>query len=174
MSLGIAIKGPEGIVLAAESRVTLMAQFQNGDNIQQWPVNFDNATKLRSFGIPHQHVGAVTYGQAVIGQRTAHSFLPELEQSLSKERLSIKAFAVALSEFYMKQWNDIIPPNYVGPDMTFIIGGYDKDEPYGDIYIVEIPHNPTPIRQSDQFGISFGGQKEIVDRLLIGYDTRLL
>jgi len=55
MSLGIAFKGPEGIVLAADSRVTLMAIAQQqgpqvaptGPALQvQIPVTYDNATKL--------------------------------------------------------------------------------------------------------------------------------
>jgi hypothetical protein len=45
MSLGIVVIAPEGMVLAAESRVTLSAQI-NDQNIQ---ANFDNATKLLSF-----------------------------------------------------------------------------------------------------------------------------
>ena len=73
MSLGVAIKGPEGIVLTADSRITLEAQREGGLPL---PVNFDNATKLLSFSKPHNFVGAVTYGAAVIGSRTAHSFLP--------------------------------------------------------------------------------------------------
>ena len=76
MSLGVGIKGPEGIVLAADSRVTLEASRPGGPVI---PVNYDNATKLLSFSKPHNHVGVVTYGAAVIGQRTAHSFVPEFE-----------------------------------------------------------------------------------------------
>ena len=57
MSLGIAFKGPEGIILAADSRVTLMAQLA-GQNIAI-PSTFDNATKLlRVEG--QKYVGAVT------------------------------------------------------------------------------------------------------------------
>ena len=82
MSLGVVIKGPEGLVLAADSRVTLEARQQNGAPI---PVNFDNATKLLAFSKPHKHVGAVTYGMAAIGVRTAHSYLPEFEVWLRKE-----------------------------------------------------------------------------------------
>ena len=78
MSLGIVIKGPEGLVLAAESRITLGAQTVTPRGLQQIPVYFDNATKLLSFSKPNTTVGVVTYGQAVIGQqtpRTAASFL---------------------------------------------------------------------------------------------------
>ncbi len=59
MSLGIAFKGPEGIVLAADSRVTLTAQ--NAQTNTRLPAYFDNATKLLKVG-GQEYVGAVTYG----------------------------------------------------------------------------------------------------------------
>jgi hypothetical protein len=44
LSPGLAIKAPEGIVLAAESRLTLVAEnAATGDKLQ---VSFDNATML--------------------------------------------------------------------------------------------------------------------------------
>ena len=47
MSLGIAFKGPEGIVLAADSRVTINAERPINDNLRLLlPSTFDNATKL--------------------------------------------------------------------------------------------------------------------------------
>ena len=76
MSLGVAIKGPEGVVLAADCRVTIGAQAPNRPQIM---VHYDNATKLLNFSEPHNFVGAVTYGLGLIGQRTAHSYLPEFE-----------------------------------------------------------------------------------------------
>ena len=79
MSLGIVIKGPEGIVLAADSRVTLTATRPGNPPME---INFDNATKLLTFGDTHKYVAAVTYGSAVIGLRTAHSFIPELQGAL--------------------------------------------------------------------------------------------
>lgn len=78
MSLGIAFKGPEGIVLAADSRVTLNMEVPQGTEKLIIPATFDNATKLLRFQ-NHNYVGAVTYGAGAIGTkepRTAHSFLP--------------------------------------------------------------------------------------------------
>ena len=64
MSLGVVVKGPEGIVLAADSRITISA---SGPVFPQpIQINFDNATKLLSFGNIHTHVVAITYGEAVI------------------------------------------------------------------------------------------------------------
>src|ERR1035438_3016853 len=99
MSLGIAFKGPEGIVLAADSRVTLHAQLPGAQPPVMIPATFDNATKLLHIK-GQRFVGAVTYGAGAIGQRsprTAHSFLPELEAAIQAKtadnRLSVEDFA---------------------------------------------------------------------------------
>lgn len=173
MSLGVAIKGPEGVVLAADSRVTLEAKPPGAVPII---VNFDNATKLLSFSAPNNFVGAVTYGAAVIGLRTAHSFVPEFELSLSaNERLSVKGFAEKLSEFYMGQWGKVMPKDYNGPPMTFTVGGYNQGDAYGQIYVFDVPQNPQPDeRNPGTFGMAWGGQHQIVGRLIQGFDPVLV
>lgn len=118
MSLGVVIKGPEGIVLAADSRVTLEARRQD-DPSTPLVVNFDNATKLLSFSAPHTHVGAVTYGAAVIGLRTAHSFLPELETELPQHRLKVEEYARRISDFFLGQWKAAQLSMDAAPGMSF-------------------------------------------------------
>ena len=130
MSLGVVIKGAEGVVLAADSRVTLGVQQESGPGFS---VNFDNATKLLVFSKPHNFVGAVTYGLAVIGRRTANSFLPEFELNLKdEERLDVQEFAKRLSNFFMGRWQEavqqqLVPADYSAPGMAFVVGGYDPD-----------------------------------------------
>lgn len=172
MSLGIVIKGPEGIVLAADSRVTLSTQMPQG----MLHVNYDNATKLLSFSQPNNYVGAVTYGQAAIGLRTANSFLPEFESTIGENRLTVQEFSEKLSKFFLDQWQKEMPKDYAGPNMTFVVGGFDDGEPYGKVFLFEIPGIPEPKMQNnkDDFGISWGGQREIVDRLIQGFDERLM
>lgn len=174
MSLGIVIKGPEGLVLAAESRVTLEAKVPSNQLIR---VNFDNATKLISFSEPHTYVGVVTYGMAAIGVRPAHSFTPEFEAALPIKRLSVLGFAEKLSEFFLQEWKTEMPEDYSGPPMVFVIGGFNEGEPYGRVFLVEIPTNPTPVEQQAgvrEFGITWGGQREFVERLIFGYDREKL
>jgi len=174
MSLGIVIKCPEGLVLAAESRITLGAQI----GTQNLPVTFDNATKLLTFSSPNTTIGVVTYGQAVIGNRdprTAASFIPEFEASLPKERLTVVKFAEKISDFFLKQWESSMPAEEKIPNMTFVVAGFNPDEVYGQIFIIEIPRVPKPTERckENEFGITFGGQHEIVSRILHGYDIRL-
>lgn len=180
MSLGVVIKGPEGVVLAADSRVTLQAQRGNDPPIL---VNFDNATKLLSFSEPNCYVGAVTYGSAVIGQRTAHSYIPEFEIYLQKglqeeeksKRLGVFEFSQKLSSFFMERWREVMPSDYSGADMTFIVGGYDPGDAYGKVFVFSLPGQPEPQpRNENDFGMTWGGQLQIASRLIHGYDPGLM
>jgi len=188
MSLGIAFKGPEGIVLAADSRVTLTAQIPEEKLII--PATFDNATKLLQVK-GQRYIGAVTYGLGALGTnepRTAHSFVPEFEFELHRkykatdnegkehqQRLAVKEFATELSVFFKKQWDNLMPKDFHGPDMIFFIGGYDEGAPYGRIFQVNIPSQATPLEwhTAPPFGVVWGGQKEYTDRLIQGFDDRL-
>lgn len=190
MSLGLAIAGPEGLVLAAESRVTLTATAPGQPPLH---VNYDNATKLLSFSPPNIHLGGVTYGLGSIGFRTAASFLPEFEAGLiapaassakgrkspaaaaTPAKLPVGEFSQRLSDFFMEQWRLGMPTEYAGPDMIFVIGGYDDGEPYGTVLEFYIPSRPTPVvkQAPGQFGMVWGGQRETVDRIVQGYDAGL-
>jgi hypothetical protein len=177
MSLGIIIKGPEGLVLAAESRITITAILPQGGALH---TSFDNATKLFSFSKPHEYIGVVTYGTAAVGLRTAASFIPEFEAQLPEERIGVGDFATKLSDFYNQQWQNWqseLPAPYVGPDMTFVVGGFDEGDPYGRVYTFDIPSKPEPEEKNGnpgEFGMTWGGQREFVDRLIQGYDGRAL
>ena len=184
LSLGIAFKGPEGIVLAADSRVTLTGQAQGGNVLVQ--AHYDNATKLLKVK-DHDYVGAVTYGLGTLGNReprTAHSYLPEFETELVKEakakalsvgefRLSVKEFATRLGDFFQHQWSAANTPAGAEP-MVFLVGGYNDGEAYGRVFEVSIPNSSAPVeKNANEFGITLGGQTEIAARLLGGYDRRL-
>ncbi|HEY44262.1 MAG TPA: hypothetical protein G4O11_09805 [Anaerolineae bacterium] len=174
MSLGVVIKGPEGVVLAADSRVTLTAERKGSPPL---PINFDNATKLLSFSKPHNYVAIVTYGAAVIGLRTAHSYIPEFEVELPKKnRLKALDYAERFSKFFLRQWKANMPDDYPGPSMMFVVGGYDPEAAYGRIYLLDIPRNPEPIEQNPgdtNFGMTWGGQLQIASRMIHGYDPIL-
>lgn len=180
MTLAIGFKGSEGIVLAADSRVTIQVfmtqQGQVGQPQLLVPATYDNATKLLKVD-GQDHVAAVTYNAGAIGTdqpRTAHSLLPEFEAQLNGEpRLSILEFARRLSAFYLDQWNT--KGGGTGDAMQFIVGGYDDGEAYGKLFEFSVPHAPAPVeRVVGDFGIQWGGQSEITSRILNGYDGQLL
>jgi hypothetical protein len=182
MSLGIAFKGPEGVVLAVDSRVTLTTQLQQPNQPPLLlPSTYDNATKLLKVR-SQNWVGAVTYGLGAIGQaepRTAHSYILELEQELDKEgvgRLSVQDFAKRLSKFFLDKWQAQNMPAVQGQDMIFLVGGYDEGAPYGRVFEVFIPSRPVPNEWHGgvgEFGLVWGGQQEYAGRLIHGFDVRL-
>jgi hypothetical protein len=68
MTLAIAVKGTEGIVLAVDSRVTLQFSIQQGGHTAIIPATYDNAIKL--LRVKKQNfVGAITFGNAVFDQQ---------------------------------------------------------------------------------------------------------
>lgn len=176
MTLAIGFKGSEGIVLAADSRVTIQhivpIPGQAGQQLLI-PATYDNATKLLKVH-GQDHVAAVTFNAGAIGlqqPRTAHSLLPEFEAQLNgAPRLTVEDFARRLSDFFAEQWRD--KGGGTGSPMEFIIGGYDPDEAYGKLFICAIPTAPQPVEvQANVFGIQWGGQTEITSRILNGYDA---
>lgn len=183
MSLGIMMKGTEGIVLAADSRVTLFSQLPNPPNPTQtliMPATFDNATKLLTVE-GQSYVGAVTYGLGAFmtpnGPRTMQSFIPEFEGRLMQagtNRLPVQEFAQQLSDFFMDKWNTLVArPANAGEEISFLVGGYDDAAAYGRGFQFLIPNTPIPVEQNagaGQFGITWGGQFDVVCRLLKGFD----
>ena len=72
------------------------------------------------------------------------------------------------------EWNQDTSP---GPraGVEFIVGGYDKDAPYGDVCSFRVPSENCPVPQHrGSFGITWGGQLEIANRVLQGYDSQLI
>jgi hypothetical protein len=182
MSLGIAFKGAEGIVLAADSRVTLtsLVDLPNSKNKAVIPATFDNATKLLSIK-SQPHVGAVTFGAGAIGAtapRTAASFVPEFEDELAKlkkGRLSVEEFANQLGKFFTAQWTAAAMPNppASGDEMFFLVGGYDEGAPHGRVFHVIVPTAPKAVEDfPGLFGATWGGQRQFVDRLM-GFDPEI-
>jgi hypothetical protein len=168
MTLAIVVKGTEGIVLAIDSRVTLQVVAQQGaGNNVILPATYDNATKLLK--IPKQpFVGAITYGNAIFDvdqPRTAYSYLQEFDDSLPTERMSVNDFGIRLGQFYLNKWN--AKPQVQGEPTGFFVGGYDKDEPYGRLYEISIPNNPSPKElHAGTFGANWAGQIATASGLL--------
>lgn len=164
-------------MLAADSRITLTAQPVPPQTGSPLVVAFDNATKLLTLNKPHNFVAAVTYGAALIGLRTAHSFLPEFEVWLGDEgRLKVEEYANKLSEFFMQRWKEAVPEDHTGSSMVFIVGGYNEGEAYGKVFLFRIPDGPKPEPRNageKDFGMTWGGQLQVASRLVHGFDPSL-
>lgn len=171
MSLSVIVRGPEGLVIAAESRSLVPFTLPNGSTI---PINFDGTNKLLTFDYPHNFVAAVTYGLGGIADRPVYSFMPEIEATLAtEERMPVQEFSRKLSSFFVNEWDNRPElKNYTGMPITFLVGGFNEGELYSHTYEMHIPFKPEP-NELPQIGINWGGQRELVDRLVKGYDPAL-
>ena len=176
MSLGIVVKSPAGIVLAADSRITIQAR--NSLTGETFAASYDNATKIVRLG-EGSTVAALSFGQAVIPgtMRTPASYVPEFEAALERRsdaRTSVSIFAEELSRFMAAQWEKEAPDDYEGSKITFYAAGYDPGEAYGRVFKFVIPDQPEPQEQNvDTFGASWGGQMGIVNRIYKGIEQAL-
>ena len=185
MSLSIAFKSPEGIVLAADSRVTLMAALPG--------VSPGGAAAAGSRLLRQRNKAAVAPDSAVrghhdircrsdragrtadcaqlcAGTRRSPGRIP-WERALERRRCR----GCELGDFYKRQWDDAGMPAVVDPgqQMVFFVAGFDENSPYGRIFEVKVPDALDPVEQNvGTFGITWGGQHELVGRLLNGTDPR--
>jgi len=165
VSLAVAVKGPEGIAFATDSRLVYR---RPGDSSSYYYSTVDSAQKLLAFPEPHRQVGAVVYG---FGSGAFSTNASAFELELPGERLRVRDYAERLAAFYSRQAVMNSPQPYA---MYAFVGGFDPGEDRGRVFSVEVPDHPEPVEQhAGGSGISYGGQREFVDRLLVGYDARL-
>lgn len=171
MSLAITVITPEGIVQAADSRVSIPIKI---DEETMSYSHLDNATKLLTFDKPHNYISVTTYGAGTIGARTAHSFIKEFQKTLPENRISVINFAKRLQEFYKNEWGKIIDNPQTSP-MVFQVAGVNEKQQFGELYIVSVPGDeaPTKVINDGTFSLYYGGDQHVVDRLIQGRDTRM-
>jgi hypothetical protein len=176
MSLVVAVKTPEGLVLAVDSRVVIAPVDTQG--VAQAPGTYDNiTTNLFSFKPPHNFIGVVSYGQPVLGNRTVAGHFTEFNEYLIEqqpERLSVYDFASELSQFFTTRWDATQGPP-LGVQLSFFVAGYDDKEATGHVYSVRIPENiePVELMEGIPFGIVPDGEARIIGRIIAGYDITL-
>jgi hypothetical protein len=86
-------------------------------------------------------------------------------------------FARKLADFFLRQWiSNNMPANpMISDNMIFFVAGYDDlTAAYGREFQVSVPSMTAPTElNAGTFGAIWGGQRELVDRLLQGFDPNL-
>jgi len=159
VSLLVGAKTPYGIVLAADSRVTVTGG--------QEPAYFDRAEKVWVLMPPNQHVAVGFYGKAAISLRSAASFVEEFGR-MTREKKSVPVIASDLLAHLRSRWDGFGEAN-------FTVAGYDGTSHYGYLYQLLLPDGTLPKETygSASFGLTFGGQTQLAQRLVFGYDPGL-
>jgi len=168
--LAITVICPEGIVQAADSRVTLIHPVSETLITNN---TFDNAKKLLVFKEPHTHVSVTTYGSGTINGRTIHGYNTEFASTLPDKRIPVKEFAERFQKFFKQRWDKAEHDDT--DNISFQVAGIDEDKNYGELYSITLPTNKPPVLtlKEGDFNFMWGGDIFIVSRIVSGVDPTL-
>ena len=104
--------------------------------------------------------------------------MPAFEAELGAGRLLVGDYAQRLSSFLIERWRLQGWPadNPPGGGIHIIVAGYDDNALFGEVYSFNVPLLTDPLlrRPAGDFGIMWGGQSEVVSRILLGFDASLV
>lgn len=158
MSIITSVYVPEGIAMAADSRLTGYKNYGNGMT-DRFAIS-DNSQKL--FLIKKSNVGISSCGSAIIEDKTIADFIRLYEIECVDENDNVISIADKLKK-YAKQVID-------NGDVEFLISGYYKDKPY----VYNLNNNGILHKNlkdgSIQYGASWRGETTAVSKLILGND----
>lgn len=167
MTIVVGAASPDGIVLAADSRTTLVDGHRHR-------ISTDAADKVFDL---NSTFGVATYGIAGIGPRTINGLMDEFIATADEDMCAdVEIFANALGAFFHERYVAALGmPEREGWPLGFILAGYDSAG-IGHVWEVGIPGprvGKTPVNTADR-GTLWRGQVDVIGRLIKGVDWNAL
>lgn len=201
MTICVSVKVGEGLVLAADSAVTLEAliPMPGGGQANQIIQNFNFANKVAHF--KDYPIGVLNWGLATINARSLHSLIMEFEYThpglASNPGYDVNTIATQLFDFLKAKYdaaypvvaapaipvaapNPAVPPVAGRPVFGILVGGYSSNEFFAEMYKAEYPNEANliplrPVQNGQQnFGADWFGLKDALIRLIKGFDLAAL
>ena len=184
MTIVVAVKVNDGLVLAADSAVAV-----HGGPAGQPPgvlKTYDYGRKLSH--IKDYPIGTLSWGISLLGSRTIESLINEYEFSLPQasgevaQGFKVREIANNLRDFLLKryeaQYGPLSPGNQ--PSVGVLINGYSDGAYFPEQYLFEFPITPDlQVRRPDKengepnLGVDWFGLTDAITRLIKGADRRL-
>ncbi|HXU38907.1 MAG TPA: hypothetical protein VN937_21305 [Blastocatellia bacterium] len=182
MTICVAVKVPDGLVLAADSRVLSSA---GGRTLIS-----DEAEKIQQIG--EYPIGLTSWGLRRVNDQPIESLLLEFSGSLSPlDGASIDVFQIAvqliefITPFYREYQSAARRYECAISELYLFIGGYSTGNHFPDVYRIDfidetIQSTVTPIRAFQDttdrpaFGFRCGGETGPLERLIRGADQQLV
>lgn len=184
MTIVLALKVGDGIVLGADSASTIIDQANTYHN------SYFSAEKLFNLvkGLP---IGSLTYGLGGLTGRSIGSLTKDLRDRMSDPAqaawyLDPASYTMADVASRMKQYfyDELYAPNIPAspqaPAMGFLIGGYSAGQTSAEIWRLSIREGGTvdPPAQvcppTEPWAAHWEGQGEAIRRLLMGYSWQIV
>jgi hypothetical protein len=184
MTIAIAVKVHNGVVLAADSASTLTGMTPEG---QRQVVNvFNSARKIfrlhEDIKVP---IGLMVWGEGSIGSASISILAKDLRQRFMDKKnqdffINSKKYKLEdvakltkrflFDEIYMTEFVDKPYKPFIG----FMIAGYSANEGFPEIWAVQIEEGgncpgPTLLRKKEDIGINWAGEKEPITRIIKGH-----
>jgi hypothetical protein len=186
MTIALAIKVGDGVVLASDSASTLIVRQPDGaigvGNV------YNNANKIFNLrkGLP---LGVVIFGAGGIGEHSMGNLIKNLRTLLREAKegdeyyLDGKKYTVGDVANKVKKYiyDERYKPFYETweqkPNLGFFVTGYSSDSNFAEIYEIAITDGscnaPKLLQDQASNGISFGGQPEALLRVMLGFGSVL-
>ncbi|MHB8398671.1 MAG: Ntn hydrolase family protein [Candidatus Limnocylindrales bacterium] len=191
MTIALAVTVNEGIVLASDSATTLMASDPTTGTVQGVLNVYNTANKIFNLhkGSP---LGGYTFGAGSIGPAAISSLVKDFRMRLAEgepigpagwvfdaDRYAVEEVAVAVRHFlYEEQYSPMYAAATTKPVLGFNVAGYSSGANLPELWQILIDDtgacpDPSPLRQRGEFGISWSGEPEAIQRLVLGYGSAL-
>lgn len=175
MTIIVAVKISDGIVVASDSASSLMDGSKNVINI------YNNANKIYNLrkGCP---IGAMAAGAGSIGALSISTIAKDFRQSIGNaadinkwtvEKYSKELFNYIKNNHYDKFFKLGAPNN---PDLNIWVFGFSPNASLPELwkFSLGVTHSqPAEELPKDEAGISSGGEPDLVQRIVAGYGTLL-
>lgn len=169
MTIAIALKINDGIVLATDSASTIGGEIDEG--VFQVHYTYFTADKLFNIkkGSP---IGAMTWGNGSVNDESISTLAKDFrKQSESKKFETVKGIVMDFKEFLN---NKITSDTSLG----FLVAGYSEGKGHPEMFLINIEEGvidePTEINADDPLSISWFGETLFLSRLLLCLDNQLL
>jgi hypothetical protein len=181
MTICVSVRVAEGLVMAADSAVTLQGDVVTPAGVQRHVLqSFEYATKVAQVGgLP---MGVMTWGLGSISSRSIQSLVMEFEFGYTPTRpLSVKTVADDLLAFILARYAAAYPKPTDANRMGLFFGGYSDGEFFSTQLSVELPSSRTwHVVRPDKapgvpdFGANWYGATDALQRLILGFDPTSL
>ncbi len=173
MTINVAVKCPDGVVLGTDSLVSVMASDPAPGVGTVAPRAF--ATNYRKlFQIGRLPVGVLLNGQTAIRGQTVEDIIAEFALSTGATREDITFDLREVTDQLLEFINGKLG-NRGRAALQLIVGGYSRGTGgfrYGEIYAITWPEGKVedPYPGDAEFGAYWGGQVEPIYRFISGFD----
>jgi hypothetical protein len=186
MSIAVLIGVHDGLVLAADSASTLVVN-SAPQGLQAANV-YDNANKIFNL-VKGKPLGCAIFGSGSIGSASIGTLIKDFRVKLSVhdpeknefkfdiENYTMEQVSRLLADFLAEKSQKLKGPELAAITIGLLVGGYSSGESLGESWSIEITQGvagkPTKLREKDVPGASWGGQGEVLQRIVLGYSQGL-